>query len=203
MHSACTVNGYDNHITNNGEHIMLTIRLKDPVKIEPAPVISKKDGHMATKTKDSNIPPSDTVKRPRIVLSKTYKIQTSRGNSYLTVGFDNDIPVEVFFNSLNPDHVQWSISLLLSLSYAMRNGSIEALLVRLRGVHDPRGGHYRPEIKSFFPSVVAEIAEILQECYKMGTKTPGGFRSCSSCHNEMVKKDGCDVCDTCDYSSCD
>lgn len=134
----------------------------------------------------------------------------------MSVGLKDNKPVEVFFNSLNPDHVQWSTGLMLTMSSVMRNGGIDKHLKRLRGVHGPKGGHYRPKTGLYFPSVVAEIAEIIQSCYStdgvgdeedVATTLEPGDREpvpmpCPSCYSPLTKVDGCAKCHVCDYNAC-
>jgi hypothetical protein len=109
----------------------------------------------------------EKIKRPETLPGSTYKIRTplSEHALYVTIndvvlgrGTDHEHrrPFEIFINSKNMDHFQWTVALTRILSAVFRKGGIVAFLVdELCSVYDPRGGYLRKG--GYVPSLVAEI----------------------------------------------
>jgi len=130
----------------------------------------------AAKEEESNVVQMhEKVERPDMLVGSTYKIKTplSEHSLYVTI---NDIvlnpgtghelrrPFEVFINSKNMDHFQWSVALTRIISAVFRKGGDVTFLVdELRSVFDPRGGYFKKGGK-FMPSLVAEIGDAI-ECH--------------------------------------
>ena len=104
----------------------------------------------------------ERLERPEMLRGTTYKIKppVSDHAMYITI---NDIvlnqdtehekfrPYEIFINSKNLDHYQWSVALTRVLSAVFRKGGDVAFLVEeLKAVFDPKGGYFAGEGK-FMP----------------------------------------------------
>ena len=114
------------------------------------------------------------TKRPSILTGNTYKIKppVEDGSAiYITIndvvvneGTENEHkrPFEIFLNSKNMDSFQWISAITRLISSVFRKGGdITFLVEELRNVHQPNGSYYQPGGKSY-PSIVAEIAEVLE-----------------------------------------
>jgi len=117
---------------------------------------------------------NESIKRPEFLLGSTYKIKppVSEHAMYITI---NDIilnedtdheqrrPYEVFINSKSMEHYQWVIALTRVISAVFRKGGdIIFLIEELSSVYDPNGGYYKKG-GVFMPSLVAEIAAVIEK----------------------------------------
>jgi hypothetical protein len=117
---------------------------------------------------------NESIKRPDFLLGSTYKIKppVSEHAMYITI---NDIilnedtdhelrrPYEVFINSKSMEHYQWVIALTRVISAVFRKGGdIIFLIEELASVYDPNGGYYKKG-GVFMPSLVAEIAAVIEK----------------------------------------
>jgi hypothetical protein len=117
---------------------------------------------------------NESIKRPDFLLGSTYKIKppVSEHAMYITI---NDIilnedtdheqrrPYEVFINSKSMEHYQWVIALTRVISAVFRKGGdIIFLIEELSSVYDPNGGYYKKG-GVFMPSLVAEIASVIEK----------------------------------------
>ncbi|MFT7185888.1 MAG: hypothetical protein ACI84K_001275, partial [Pseudohongiellaceae bacterium] len=125
-------------------------------------------------TKITPIVMNESIKRPDFLLGSTYKIKppVSEHAMYITI---NDIilnedtdhelrrPYEVFINSKSMEHYQWVIALTRVISAVFRKGGdIIFLIEELSSVYDPNGGYYKKG-GVFMPSLVAEIAAVIEK----------------------------------------
>lgn len=125
-------------------------------------------------TKLAPIVMNESIKRPDFLLGSTYKIKppVSEHAMYITI---NDIilnedtdheqrrPYEVFINSKSMEHYQWVIALTRVISAVFRKGGdIIFLIEELSSVYDPNGGYYKKG-GVFMPSLVAEIAAVIEK----------------------------------------
>ena len=125
-------------------------------------------------TKLTPIEMNESIKRPDFLLGSTYKIKppVSEHAMYITI---NDIilnedtdheqrrPYEVFINSKSMEHYQWVIALTRVISAVFRKGGdIIFLIEELSSVYDPNGGYYKKG-GVFMPSLVAEIAAVIEK----------------------------------------
>jgi len=171
----------------------------------------------------------EKLKRPDVLPGSTYKIRTplSEHALYVTI---NDVvlgqgtehehrrPFEIFINSKNMDHFQWTVALTRIISAVFRKGGNVAFLVdELCSVYDPRGGYLRKG--GYVPSLVAEIGLVIKghlrglgliedDALPLPEKTEDGqeIPGAEVCHmclaKTMVKLDGCMTCLTCGNSKC-
>ncbi len=120
---------------------------------------------------------NESIERPDFLLGTTYKIKppVSEHALYITI---NDIilnentdhesrrPYEIFINSKSMEHFQWVIALTRVISAVFRKGGDVTFLVEeLSSVHDPNGGYYKKG-GVYMPSLVAEIASIIEKHMK-------------------------------------
>lgn len=120
---------------------------------------------------------SEDIERPDLLLGTTYKIKPPVVDHamYITI---NDVilnedtehevrrPYEVFINSKEVTHFQWVIALTRVLSAVFRKGGdITFIVEELRSVYDPNGGYFKKG-GVYMPSLVAEIAAVLEKHLK-------------------------------------
>ena len=108
--------------------------------------------------------------RPEILISKVVKIPKNPNcqscATYVTVGFTVidgvETPVEVFINTKDLTHYQWTTALTRLITTSLLHGvSLDTICKELLDIHDPKGGYlYRQE---FIPSITAQIAKALQK----------------------------------------
>ena len=120
----------------------------------------------------------ESVQRPEMLIGSTYKIKTpmSEHAMYVTIndmmlneGTEHEVrrPFEIFINSKNMEHYQWVVALTLLISAVFRKGGdITFIVDELSAVFDPQGGYFKRGGK-FMPSIVAEIAEVIEQHLKM------------------------------------
>jgi len=120
---------------------------------------------------------NESIKRPDFLLGSTYKIKppVSEHAMYITINdiilnedTDHEIrrPYEVFINSKSMEHYQWVIALTRVISAVFRKGGDIAFLIEeLASVYDPNGGYYKKG-GVYMPSLVAEIAAVIEKHMK-------------------------------------
>lgn len=141
-------------------------------------VKNNEDGQTQSKAKEQNIDEmSEKISRPELLTGETYKIKppTSEHALYVTIndivlnqGTEHEIrrPFEVFLNSKNMEHYQWTIALTLIISAIFRKGGdINFLVDELRSVFDPNGGYMKKGGK-YMPSLVSEIGDVIEKHLK-------------------------------------
>jgi hypothetical protein len=133
-----------------------------PVEVEPAP---------------KPVEMNETIERPEFLLGSTYKIKppVSEHALYITINdiilnadTDHEVrrPYEIFINSKSMEHFQWVIALTRVISAVFRKGGdITFLVEELASVYDPNGGYYKKG-GIFMPSLVAEIAAVIEKHMK-------------------------------------
>ncbi len=135
--------------------------------------MSKKDLVNSADSTLAQVKYHENFERPEMLEGKTYKIKTplSQHAIYVTI---NDIvfnpktkverrrPYEVFINSKNMEHFQWTVALTRIISAVFRKGGDSSFLVEeMEAIFDPRGGYFRKGGK-LTPSLVAEIGSVLR-----------------------------------------
>jgi len=169
-------------------------------------------------------------KRPRVIVGCTYKIiwPSLEAGVFLTVNEHNGRPWEIFIQSKDLRAVEWITGVAVFGSMLLQTG-VDPMLVasqlkQIQGAHDQAwvdGKHW--------PSLPAYIGHTLEEHfkqYKTGTSaqddatlsagaqvrplgepiTPeGGIFvnvACPKCSASMIYREGCTVCVSCGYSTC-
>ena len=184
--------------------------------------------------KGTNKKPVNTLKkRPEILHGSTYKIETplSEHALYVTI---NDIvingqkyPFEIFLNSKNMEHFQWTVAMTRIISAIFRHGGEVVFLIdELKSVFDPNGGYFKKGGK-YMPSLVAEIGEVINSHFvmigliekpeldehqkkliekakeKLNNEFPDTATICKKCNTKaVVLLDGCSTCLSCADSKC-
>lgn len=115
----------------------------------------------------------ERLERPDVLIGSTYKIRTPLSDYalYVTIndvvlnqGTPHEIrrPFEIFINSKNMDHFQWTVALTRVMSAVFRKGGdISFLIEELHSVFDPKGGYLKKGGK-YIPSLVAEIGDVIE-----------------------------------------
>lgn len=140
----------------------------------------------------------------------TYKIKPPGSASvYITINDDTDgNPFEIFINSKDTTHFQWTTAITRVMSAVMRKEDKEGvrfLVDELKSVVDPAGGYWSKG--KYIKSIVSEIGMTLEE-HLLGEEIANVEypASCVVCHHcgekALVKSDGCEECLACDYSKC-
>lgn len=154
----------------------MTVPIKK--KIVGFNIIKDEANEQKKTTKNQNLERmSERVKRPESLEGETYKIKPPHSEHalYVTIndivlnkGTDHESrrPFEIFLSSKNMEHFQWTIALTLIISAIFRKGGdITFLVEELRSVFDPNGGYFKRGGK-YVPSLVAEIADVVERHLK-------------------------------------
>lgn len=191
------------------------------VKDEPEPEIvdEEYDGDMRV------------VARPHEVQGSTYKCRWGGDSYYVT--FNNVVdpehdwfmPFEIFINSKNVEHHQWTAALTRMVSAVFqRGGDVRFVAEELKQIHDPKGGQWVEG--RYCPSLVALIGQKLSEhldnigyqstpeevplsmpeeevTYPEQSPDQTVPDQCPSCKGyNLITASGCPVCQDCGYSKC-
>lgn len=174
--------------------------------------------------------------RPKVLSGETYKLKWPNEPHAFYITFTDQIdmdkgtkrPFEIFINSKNVDHFQWTVALTRMISAVFRRGgNVSFVANELREVFDPKGGAFMSG--KYVPSLLAAIGDVVAE--HMTTIGYGDFRpksvvdqghpvaqpeasaaqygvqapehQCKDCGSYNVKKEaGCFVCKDCGSSKC-
>lgn len=194
-----------------------------------APVITKEQGQ---NTSISHYPDG----RPKVLSGETYKLKWPNEPHAFYITFTTQVdmekgtkrPFEIFINSKNVDHFQWTVALTRMISAVFRRGgNVSFVANELREVFDPKGGAFMNG--KYVPSLLAAIGDVVAE--HMTAIGYGDFRpksvvdqerpvtqpaalaapygaqapkhSCRDCGSYNLKKEaGCEVCGDCGSSKC-
>lgn len=126
--------------------------------------INKKIVAYSVITNDKEPPPVSPALRSPVLAGKTYKIEKSAHSDsalYVTVNDHEGRPFEIFINSKDMKHFQWTVALTRVISATFRKGGDCTFLIdELKSIQDPNGGYFRKG--KFVPSLVYEIGEVLE-----------------------------------------
>ncbi|CBX87981.1 hypothetical host-like protein [Roseovarius Plymouth podovirus 1] len=197
---------------------VLSVETKEE-KPEPEIVNEEYDGDMRV------------VARPHEVVGSTYKCRWGGDSYYVTfnnvIDPDHDwfMPFEIFINSKNVEHHQWTAALTRMVSAVFqRGGDVRFVAEELKQIHDPKGGQWVDG--KYCPSLVALIGQKLSEHLdNIGYQsTPESMPQpiqdeevtqpeqspdqpvpdqCPSCKGyNLIMQSGCPTCQDCGYSKC-
>lgn len=119
----------------------------------------------------------ERVERPERLEGHTYKIKSPLFEHalYVTIndivlneGTEHELrrPYEIFVNSKNMEHFQWTVALTRIMSAVFRKGGDVTFLVEeLKAVFDPRGGYFKAG-GIYMPSIVAELGVVIEDHLK-------------------------------------
>ena len=168
------------------------------------------------------------LKRPDVLQGMTYKLKWNNQNTYMTVNnFEEDgklIPFEIFINTKEMTHFQWTIALTRMISAIFRRGGdVSFVAGELKSVMDPNGGAF--VMGKYVPSFIALLGITLENHlktinYQENTLPPinviidppttedmiaNAVRpdQCPQCKEfSLVFSGGCPTCTNCAYSKC-
>lgn len=170
------------------------------------------------------------LKRPDILRGNTYKAKWQGNNVYITINDYDDhgktIPFEIFINSKEVGHFQWTTGLMRMISAIFRRGGdINFVIDELKQTFDPNGGAFYEG--KYVPSMVALLGIILEKHLRgigyngdlppMELKVEGPQldipalapelavkpAQCPQCKDfSLVANSGCPTCTSCGYSKC-
>jgi hypothetical protein len=164
------------------------------------------------------------VNRPVQLDGSTYKIKqpTHDHALYVTINDYDNKPFEIFLNSKDVEHHQWTSALTRVISAVFRKGGdVGFLAEELKSIVDPCGKGYFKKGK-YIPSLVAEIGMVLEQhldskkeviepnstptevtVEESNGEFPPEATLCKKCnHKSVVILDGCKTCLNCGDSKC-
>jgi hypothetical protein len=180
----------------------------------------------------------EKIARPSQLSGTTYKLKPpiTEHAFYVTINnitlnpdtpHERTFPFEIFINSKNMEHFQWTVALTRIMSSVFRKGGDVAFMVEeLKSVFDPKGGYFKKGGR-YIPSLVAAIGDVLNEhlislglaeepvldehqkklIKEYSDQVNGSFPSdaalCDKCQTKaVVVRDNCEVCLNCGESKC-
>jgi ribonucleoside-diphosphate reductase alpha chain len=171
---------------------------------------------------------TDVEPRSDALTGATYKLKwpDSEHAIYITVNDTWDGPTrrpyEVFINSKNMDHFQWTVALTRMVSAVFRRGGDVTFVVEeLKAVFDPKGGAWLKG--KFVPSILSAIGGVIEqhmiaigyihspehvdivrdEPVEQVVKSIPSVPLCPKCMgSNFVKEGGCEICKDCGSSAC-
>ena len=177
----------------------------------------------------------EVTTRPDVLSGKTHKITPPTLNNaiYVTI---NDIcinegteleqcrPFEIFIQSKDQTHGQWFLSLSLMITAIFRKSEdITFIIEQLKGVQDPNGGYFKTGGGGWVPSLVWEIADVIEKHFQnsgllpimeesnlsvtlesTGLNPTFNGETCPKCYTPgaYIRSEGCYKCLNCGYSKC-
>jgi len=154
--------------------------IKEGVKTTEMPLFTgeqtskRSTAESAARDDESNvIRMHEQIVRPEMLSGSTYKIKTplSEHALYVTINdmtlnagtpYERQRPYEIFLNSKNMEHYQWTVALTRIISAVFRKGGeITFMVDELKAVFAPGGG-YLKRGGGFVPSLVAEIGLVIE-----------------------------------------
>jgi len=167
--------------------------------------------------------------RPEELSGQTYKLKWNGSNVYITINnyWDadgNQIPFEIFINSKEMAHFQWTVALTRMMSAVFRRGGdVRFVANELKNIFDPNGGQW---VKGrYIPSFIALLGQTVELHFnsigymksdepnessepkdtKVGmdsinTKSPTQCLECKGFN--ITLSGGCPVCLDCGHSKC-
>jgi len=175
------------------------------------------------------------VKRP-VRLDNTWRLKPPQAQHALYVTLsaitieDNKFPFEIFFNTKNPEHIEWTNALTLTISNAFRTAlatgtTLHSLIENLKETIGTSGNYISrvPTKPRFVNGLVAEIGLVIEEFYleclawnfsenniaktfeesfSINLTTEVITHPCPQCGEQLTKIAGCDTCLSCGYSRC-
>lgn len=173
--------------------------------------------------------------RPAVTDGSTYKCRWGKDSYYVT--FNNVVdpehdwfmPFEIFINSKNVEHHQWTMALTRMVSAVFqRGGDVRFVAEELKQIHDPKGGQwvdgrYCPSLVALIGQKLSEHLDLIgyqstpenlpfpvtsslieeEEDAKQSPDTGHVPDQCPSCKGySMVDTSGCPTCQDCGHSKC-
>lgn len=196
---------------------ILSIEKDEPEKTDEAPNTFDESAHQ------EYFGTADTAPRQRMLDGQTYKLKWEGSNFYVTI--NNRIqngrltPFEIFINTQDMSHFQWTVALTRMMSSVFRrNSDIQFVIKDLKSIMDPNGGAWVDG--KYMPSFIALLGRTLEQHLDFlsdGGQTTGPDEEinfdpqptvgkpmqCTQCKGFNVHlSGGCPVCADCGHSKC-
>lgn len=173
----------------------------------------------------------ESFRRPDMLHGVTHKLKvpTTQEVFYLTINYEtfnlgtpneHIHPVEIFINTIHPDHHEWIVAITKLCSAMFRSGGNFLFIPKeFQEIFDSQGG-FRKQ-KKHFNSIIAYIGHVLEEdFYRVGilkksieekpqtseiqkAESSKDFKLCPDCKElAAVLLDGCLTCTSCGFSRC-
>ena len=162
------------------------------------------------------------IVRDKSLFGQTYKLKWQGSNFYVTINNHYDenghtIPFEIFINTQDMSHFQWTMALTRMMSSVFRRGGDISFVVEdLKSIMDPNGGawvdgKYLPSFITLLGSTLEQhlkdlkiVDEVHDEIVAENFPTPVGKpMQCPNCKGFNVNlSGGCPVCADCGHSKC-
>lgn len=136
----------------------------------------------------NNPPPvqvaGELPKRPASLPGETYKIKPPNADHALYMTINHivrrdgrrryRVPYELFFNSKNMEHFQWTVAVSRVCSGLFRKGGdVGFICDELKDIYDPQGGYWRGGAAGYCNSLMQEVGETLEaHLIKIGYMQP-------------------------------
>lgn len=161
--------------------------------------------------------PSPTVaerllERPDVLEGRTYKIKWPSTSSaiYLTVNSTPDgTPFEIFLASKDSKHHDWTTALSVMITAIYRKGGdisfVGKELQQVQSLNDSSfiNGHNHPSLVAYIGHILEQHVERSVKPNGNGNVMPMRGEQCPKCFAlTYVRKEGCKVCMTCDFTTC-
>ena len=165
------------------------------------------------------------LKRPYLLKGTTYKLKPSNGADALYITINDMIresktyPFEIFINTKNAEHYQWTTALTRVVSAIFRKSTdLYFLAEELKSVIDPNGGYF--DKGTYVPSIVAGIGRVIEEHFNYLNMADKPLEvketeyveilknqtrkiQCKKCLQfTVIKQEGCMTCISCGDSKC-
>jgi ribonucleoside-diphosphate reductase alpha chain len=196
---------------------VISIEKDEPEKTDEAPNTFDESAHQ------EYFGTADTAPRQRMLNGQTYKLKWEGSNFYVTI--NNRIqngrltPFEIFINTQDMSHFQWTVALTRMMSSVFRrNSDIQFVIEDLKSIMDPNGGAWVDG--KYMPSFIALLGRTLEQHLDFlsdGGQTTGPDEEinfdpqptvgkpmqCTQCKGFNVHlSGGCPVCADCGHSKC-
>jgi ribonucleoside-diphosphate reductase alpha chain len=169
-------------------------------------VLSKPGESAASKTVDDGI-----AERPDSLSGRTYKIKWPSMSSalYLTVNSTDDgTPFEIFLASKDAKYHDWATALTVMITAIFRKGGDVSFVAReLQQIQSLNDSAFKDG--KHFPSLTAYLGFILEHHINgsgMTLEAPAPKaknEQCPKCNQlTLVRKEGCKICTSCDFTTC-
>ncbi len=158
----------------------------------------------------------EPLARDEVLKGRTYKLKPSGSEHAIYVTINDHLhhgrrrPFEVFINTKAAESYPWIVALTRMISAVWRKGGDVAFVAdELQQVFDPRGGYFSNG--AYVPSICAGIGGVIARHLKETGVVDDGedepvavaAKHCPKCQvGALQNREGCWICNSCDYSKC-
>lgn len=158
------------------------------------------------------------AERPEFLEGRTYKIKWPSVNSalYLTINSSGDgTPFEVFLTSKDSKHHDWTTALTVMITAIFRKGGdvsfVAKELQQVQSLADSafKEGRNHPSLVAYIGYILEKhiagkqepVVEVIEAAKPIVQHVRG--EQCPKCRGlTLIRKEGCKVCMTCDFTTC-